>query len=100
MRERRFLVPDLAAGPEAIICGDEAHHLLHVLRLRPGDEVVVFEDSLNGVIAAKSAGMFVVVVPNPVTAHTDLSSADLVLESLTQTSVEDLTASLEKTAQH
>ncbi len=43
MRERRFLVRDLSAGPEANICGEEAHHLLHVLRLRLGDEVVVFD---------------------------------------------------------
>ncbi len=43
MRERRFLVQDLAGGPVVRIGGDEAHHLLHVLRLRPGDEVVLFD---------------------------------------------------------
>ncbi len=42
MRERRFLVQDLA-GQEVTLSGDEAHHLLHVLRLRPGDEVVLFD---------------------------------------------------------
>jgi 16S rRNA (uracil1498-N3)-methyltransferase len=43
MRERRFLVRDLAGGPVVKIGGDEAHQLLHVLRLRPGDEVVLFD---------------------------------------------------------
>jgi len=46
MRERRFLIPDLSrvsSGSEVEITGAEAHHLLHVLRLRPGDSVVVFD---------------------------------------------------------
>jgi HAD superfamily hydrolase (TIGR01509 family) len=59
------------------------------------DEVIVLEDSLNGVLAAKEANMFVVAVPNQVTAHTDLSGADVVLGSLAQTSVNKLTARLE-----
>ena len=63
------------------------------------DEVVVFEDSENGVLAAKAAGMFVVAVPNAVTAYTDLSGADLVLESLAQTSLADLKERLEEAAQ-
>ena len=46
------------------------------------DEVIVIEDSSNGVKGAKRAGMFVVVVPNEVTRQTDLSLADLRLESL------------------
>ena len=43
MRERRFLVSDIATRGEVEIAGEEAHHLLNVLRLRPGDEVVVFD---------------------------------------------------------
>jgi 16S rRNA (uracil1498-N3)-methyltransferase len=43
MRERRFLVRELTTASEVEIRGSEAHHLLHVLRLRPGDEVVVFD---------------------------------------------------------
>ena len=61
------------------------------------DEVVVLEDSYNGVLAAKAAGMCVVAVPNRVTAHTDLSSADLVLDSLAQINVVGLAEELEKT---
>lgn len=43
MRERRFLIPDIPTEGEVVIAGTEAHHLLHVLRLRPDDEVVVFD---------------------------------------------------------
>jgi len=43
MRERRFLVQDLANQQVVTLAGDEAHHLLHVLRLHPGDEVVLFD---------------------------------------------------------
>jgi len=44
MRERRFLAT-ARLGLESLveIVGAEAHHLLHVLRLREGDEIVVFD---------------------------------------------------------
>jgi len=42
--DRRFLVTELgAAGDEAILPPDEAHHLTRVLRLGAGDRVVVFD---------------------------------------------------------
>jgi HAD superfamily hydrolase (TIGR01509 family) len=59
------------------------------------DEVIVFEDSYNGVLAAQRAGMFVVAVPNPLTAQLDLSRADLTLESLEEIGLEDLIAQVE-----
>ena len=43
---------------------------------------VVFEDSHNGVVAAKEAGMFCVAVPNRITEGLDFSDADLVVTSL------------------
>lgn len=46
------------------------------------DETIVFEDSPNGVLAAKGAGMYVVAAPNPLTARLDLSRADVVVTSL------------------
>lgn len=46
------------------------------------DEAIAFEDSPNGIAAAKAAGIFCVAVPNPVTATLDLTKADLVLRSL------------------
>jgi HAD superfamily hydrolase (TIGR01509 family) len=45
-------------------------------------EAIAFEDSSNGVRAAKAAGLFCVVVPNPLTTDLDLSEADLRLLSL------------------
>jgi beta-phosphoglucomutase-like phosphatase (HAD superfamily) len=43
---------------------------------------VVFEDSPNGILAAKRAGIFCVTVPNHLTRQLDVSLADLRLESL------------------
>jgi beta-phosphoglucomutase-like phosphatase (HAD superfamily) len=56
------------------------------------DEVIVFEDSPNGVLGAKRAGMFVVAVPNPLTAQLDLGHADLIFGSLGEISLEELIA--------
>ncbi len=78
---------------------DPALFLLAAEKLGVGaDEVVVLEDSLNGVLAAKAAGMYVVAVPNEVTAHTDLSGADVLYASLAQTSIAELKKRLEKTS--
>lgn len=49
----------------------------------PAAKCVVCEDSLNGVRAAKAAGMFAVAIPNRVTKVLDFALADLRLESLT-----------------
>ncbi|MQC26413.1 MAG: HAD family hydrolase [Chloroflexi bacterium] len=46
------------------------------------DEAIVFEDSPNGVLAAKRANIYVVAVPNPLTAQLKLSGADMQLKSL------------------
>jgi HAD superfamily hydrolase (TIGR01509 family) len=54
---------------------------LALLHLRP-DEAIAFEDSPNGITAAKGAGMFCVAVPNPLTAQLSLAPADLHLPSL------------------
>ena len=42
------------------------------------------EDSRNGLLAAKAAGLTCVVVPSPMTAHMDFGEADLVLSSLSK----------------
>ena len=47
-------------------------------------DAVAFEDSPNGVRAARSAGIFCVAVPNEVTRSLGLDEADLVLESLAE----------------
>jgi putative hydrolase of the HAD superfamily len=54
---------------------------LEVLHIRPS-EAIVFEDSLNGVRAARAAGIFVVAVPNHVTALSGVDGADMTLSSL------------------
>lgn len=51
------------------------------LGVEPADCLVV-EDSLNGVLSAKAAGMAVWAVPNRVTAGLDFSPADRVMGSL------------------
>lgn len=54
---------------------------LDALAVGEGD-AVAFEDSPNGVRAAKAAGLYCVAVPNAVTAALGLDEADVVLESL------------------
>ncbi|MBF6593893.1 MAG: HAD family hydrolase [Thermaceae bacterium] len=54
------------------------------------NQAIVLEDSLNGIKAAKAAGIFVVVIPNPLTRHLDLSEADLILSSLKEITLEEL----------
>ena len=46
------------------------------------ERCLVFEDSVAGVHAAKSAGMTVVAVPNQVTRTLDFQQADLIISSL------------------
>ena len=50
----------------------------------PAHEAVALEDSPNGILAAKRAGLSCVAVPNPLTARLDLSAADLRLTSLAE----------------
>lgn len=46
------------------------------------DEVVVIEDSRNGVLAAKAAGLYIVATTNVYTEKEDLSDADIIVTSL------------------
>jgi len=54
------------------------------------EAAVVFEDSPNGVRAAKSAGIFVVAVPNPLTIRLGVDGADLTVNSLADVSLDEL----------
>jgi len=56
-------------------------------------EAVVFEDSLNGVEASRRAGIFVVAVPNPLTAKMGVSG-DLTVSSIANLSLQDLQAKI------
>jgi HAD superfamily hydrolase (TIGR01509 family) len=57
-------------------------------------DAVALEDSPNGVLAAKRAGLACVAVPNPLTARLDLGGADLRLTSLAELPLSALLARL------
>ena len=61
---------------------------LEVLKVQ-NTEAVVFEDSLNGVEAARRAKIFVVAVPNPLTSKMGVTG-DLTVSSLADLSLQDL----------
>ncbi len=68
---------------------------LEVFRLQPS-EAVVFEDSPNGVRAARAAGLAVVAVPNPITSLLGVNGADLSVPSLAEISLTNLLNRLHK----
>lgn len=86
---------------DAILCRDDVppgrskpHPDLYLAALDalsvPADAAVAFEDSLNGVRAAKAAGLFVVAVANAVTQHLPLDEADLVVHSFEEVDLDRL----------
>lgn len=91
---------------DALICGDDVGSgrtkpypdlflkALDRLKIRK-EEAIVFEDSPNGVKAAKRAGIFVVAVPNPLTSMLLIEAADLKLDSLNALSLPDLIDKIE-----
>jgi HAD superfamily hydrolase (TIGR01509 family) len=62
----------------------------------PANQAIAFEDSPNGVLAAKKAGLFCVAIPNPITSQLQLEHADMVLDSLADISLDELL----ETAEH
>ncbi len=62
---------------------------LERLGLQP-KEAIVFEDTLNGIRAAKAAGCFAVAVPNPATRSLDFRQADLVIPSMADKPLREL----------
>jgi beta-phosphoglucomutase-like phosphatase (HAD superfamily) len=81
----------LSGSFDTVVSGDEVARgkpapdgfLMAARRLAMDPErCFVVEDSRNGVLAAKAAGMTVAAVPAPATAHQDFSPADLILPSL------------------
>lgn len=53
------------------------------LGVRP-DEAIAFEDSVNGSVAAKKAGLYCVAIPNPVTKHMAFTEVDQVMETMAE----------------
>ena len=81
----------LADSFQAIVSGDEVARgkpapdgfVMAARRLAVAPEhCLVVEDSRNGVLAAKAAGMTVAAVPCPATSHEDFTPADLILPGL------------------
>jgi HAD superfamily hydrolase (TIGR01509 family) len=82
---------------DAIACGDQVAKkkpspriydlVLSMLRL-PASACVAFEDSMNGLRAAKGAGLATIVTPNRWSAAEDFSGADRVFDSLESFHVE------------
>ena len=83
---------------DSVICADDVApgrtkpnpdlFLMALDRLKArANEAIVFEDSPNGVRAARSAGIFVVAVPNTVTSQLSIGNANLTLRSLTDLSL-------------
>lgn len=58
-------------------------------------EAVAIEDSVNGLRAAKAAGLLGIAVPNPVTAFMNFAEADLVVPSLAEQPLEQWLARLD-----
>ncbi|QYK52397.1 MAG: HAD-IA family hydrolase [Fimbriimonadaceae bacterium] len=57
------------------------------LQIAP-ENSIAFEDSPNGILAAKRAGMTAIAVPNPITKNFDLSGADVQLTTLEEVNEE------------
>jgi HAD superfamily hydrolase (TIGR01509 family) len=54
------------------------------------EQAIAFEDSPNGVLAAKRAGIYCVAVPNPLTSQLEIEQADLHLGSLADMTLDEL----------
>lgn len=84
---------------DELACGDEVAYTkpypdlylsaLKKLCVQPG-QAIAFEDSLNGMLAARRAGIFCVVVPNRLTQHLPFERIDLRLASLAEMSLDEL----------
>ena len=72
---------------------------LNLLHTSP-ECAVAIEDSLNGVVAAKGAGMFCVAVPNQMTTDLPLEDADLRLGSLSEMGLQCLLDTLTGTQEN
>ena len=91
---------------DCLRCRDDVEHVkpepdlylasLDCLGVAAG-EAVAIEDSPNGVLAAQSAGLRCVAVPNRITAGLDLSQADLRLTSLADVTLPQLLEKLGST---
>ncbi len=59
------------------------------------ENAVAFEDSPNGIKAAKAAGIYCVAVPNSITKHLEVDKADYRLDSMADLSLHELLHQIE-----
>lgn len=84
---------------DTLACGDEVEHakpypdpyLKAMEKLAvSAEQAVAFEDSLNGMLAARAAGIFCIVVPGELTQYLTFGEVDLRVASLAEISLEIL----------
>jgi HAD superfamily hydrolase (TIGR01509 family) len=84
---------------DAIVTADDVEHVkpdpaLYLTAVRrlgvAPHEAIALEDSPNGVLAAKRAGLFAIAIPNALTGQLPLDHADLRLASLADMPLDDL----------
>jgi HAD superfamily hydrolase (TIGR01509 family) len=92
---------DLIAYFDVIKCAEDVMHTkphpdLYIAALEAleidADQAIVLEDSINGLKAAKAAGIFCVAVPNKITSQLQTPDADVILNSLKGITLERLIA--------
>ena len=75
----------------AAVKPDPALYLLALENLGvSSEEAIAFEDSPNGILAAKRAGLFCVAIPNPLTKNLALELADRQMSSLLAFDLDDV----------
>jgi HAD superfamily hydrolase (TIGR01509 family) len=80
---RSFFNTTVCRGDAPRVKPDPDLYLEALRRLEvQGAEAIAFEDSHNGSLAAKRAGLWCVAVPSPITASQDFAHADLRLDTL------------------
>ena len=93
--ERRKLLHNfefvLCAGDVSKVKPDPELYETAVRRLGvQGHEALALEDSFNGLVSAKAAGLHCVVVPSPMTKYMNFAKADLRLDSLADMTLDRL----------
>ncbi len=86
--------PDVGFSPKP--APDLYTRCLAALGIHPSAAVAI-EDSINGTVAAKRAGMSVIAVPTRLTAHLDFAIADVVVSSLAELDLHRAIAALSNT---
>jgi HAD superfamily hydrolase (TIGR01509 family) len=90
---------ELLAYFDTLVCGDEVEHTKPYPDVYQGAlarigvdarQAVAFEDSLNGMLAARRAGLFCVVVPGALTQYLTFGEVDLRLNSLADITLDTL----------